>query len=169
MAEKHPLVKLSFQAALPDMIPYHLNSNKADIGITANTSPSLVGRRTPIFSEALHLIGSSKSFLQSRTTVALDDVSKLPLLLPMIEGTRKLYNEAFDSIGVSPNVVFEIDSPSAMLDLVKQKEGYAILSFAMVHQLVSESEVTSAVIVDPTIERTLYLATPTNKPQTFLC
>jgi LysR family nitrogen assimilation transcriptional regulator len=87
----------------------------------------------------------------------------------MIEGTRKLYNEAFDSIGVSPNVVFEIDSPSAMLDLVKRKEGYAILSFAMVHQLVSESEVTSAVIVDPTIERTLYLATPTNKPQTFLC
>jgi LysR family nitrogen assimilation transcriptional regulator len=169
MAEKHPLVKLSFQAALPDMIPYHLNSNKADIGITANTSPSLVGRRTPIFSEALHLIGPSKSFLQSRTTVALDDVSKLPLLLPMIEGTRKLYNEAFDSIGVSPNVVFEIDSPSAMLDLVKRKEGYAILSFAMVHQLVSESEVTSAVIVDPTIERTLYLATPTNKPQTFLC
>ena len=76
------------------MIPYHLNSNKADIGITANTSASLVGRRTPIFSEALHLIGPSKSFLQSRTTVALDDVSKLPLLLPMMEGTRKLYNEA---------------------------------------------------------------------------
>ncbi len=46
----------------------------------------------------------------------------------MIEGTRKLYNEAFDSIGVSPNVVFEIDSPSAILDLVKQKEGYAIFN-----------------------------------------
>ena len=65
--------------------------------------------------------------------------------------------------------MFEIESPSAMFGLVKQKEGYAILSFAMVHRLVSESEVTSAVIVGPTIERTLYLATPTNKPQTSLC
>ena len=59
------------------MFAYHLNSNKADIGITANTSPSLVGRRTPLFSEALHLIGPSKSFLQGGTTVALYAVSKL--------------------------------------------------------------------------------------------
>ena len=107
--------------------------------------------------------------MQSRTTVALDEASKLPLLLAIIEGTRKLYNEASDSMGTKPNVMFEIDSPGAMFSLVKQKEGYAILSFAMVHQLVSESEVTSAVIVDLTIERTLYLATPTNKPQTSLC
>ncbi len=42
-------------------------------------------------------------------------------------------------------------------------------SHAMVHQLVKESEITSAVIVDRTIERTLDLATPSNKPQTVLC
>ncbi len=118
------------------------------------------------------MIGPSESFLQSRTTVALDEASKLPLLLAIIEGTRELYNEyneAFDSMGTKSNFMFEIDSSSAMFGLVKQKEGYAILSFAMVHQLVSESEVTSAVIVDLTLERTLYLATPTNKPQTSLC
>ena len=102
-------MKLSFKSAFTDMTPYHLNSNKADIGITANTSPSLVGRRTLIFLKALHLIGPLESVLQSRTPVALDDVSKLPLLLAMIEGTRKLYNEAFDSIGAKPDVMFEID------------------------------------------------------------
>ncbi len=89
MAEKHPFVKISFKSALPDMIPCHLNSNKADIGITANTSPSLIGRKTPIFAEALHLIGPSNSFLQSRTTVALDDVSKLPLLLSNDRGNSQ--------------------------------------------------------------------------------
>ena len=77
----------------------------------------------------------------------------------MIEGTRKLYNEAFDSIGVKPNVVFEIDSPSAMLDLLDQR-GLRYLSFAMVHQLVSESEVTSAVIVDPAIRENLIFGHP---------
>ena len=169
MAEKHPLVKLSFQAAVPDMVPYHLNSNKADIGITTNTIPSLVNRNYPIFKELLHLVGAKSSFLANRSTITLEEASKLPLLLPMIDGTRKLYNQAFDSIGLKPNVVFEIDSPSTMLDLVKANEGYAILSYAMVHQLVEDKEIANAVIVDPSIERILYTAFPINRPQTFLC
>lgn len=169
MAEKHPLVKLSLQAALPDMVPYHLNSGKADMGITANTSPNLVYHGMPLFKETLHLVGPVDSFLQNRTSITLSDASKLPLLLPMIEGTRKLFNEAFDSIGAKPNVVFEIDSASTMIDLVKDKKGYAILSYAMVHQLIEKKEVSSAVIVDPSVERTLYTAFPINRPQTFLC
>ena len=169
MAEKHPLVKLSFQAAVPDMVPYHLNSNKADIGITTSTIPSLVNQNYPIFTEVLHLIGPKASFLAKRSTITLEEASKLPLLLPMIDGTRKLYNEAFDSKGLKPNVVFEIDSPTTMLDLIKANEGYAILSYAMVHQLVEDNEISNATIVDPSIERTLYTAFPINKPQTFLC
>jgi LysR family transcriptional regulator, nitrogen assimilation regulatory protein len=169
MAEKHPLVKLSFQAAVPDMVPYHLNSNKADIGITTSTIPSLVNRNYPIFTEVLHLVGPKSSFLEKRSTITLQEASKLPLLLPMIDGTRKLYNAAFDSRGLKPNVVFEIDSPSTMLDLIKANEGYAILSYAMVHQLVEDNEISSAPIVDPSIERILYTAFPVNRPQTFLC
>lgn len=168
MAEKHPLIKLSFQAAVPDMVPYHLNSNIADIGITTNTTPNLVNRNYPIATEALHLVGASSSFLGSRSTVTLKEVSKLPLLLPMIDGTRKLYNQYFESKGLTPNVVFEIDSPTTMLDLVKANEGYAILSYAMIHQLVEDDEVASATIIDPSIERTLYTAFPINKPQSFL-
>jgi LysR family nitrogen assimilation transcriptional regulator len=169
MAQKYPLVKLSLQAALPDMVPYHLNSGKADLGITANTSPNIVYQGMPLFKETLHLIGPRESFLQEKSSITLQEVSELPLLLPMIEGSRKLFDQSFEKIGVKPKVVYEIDSPSTMLDLVKDNKGFAILSYAMVHRMVDDNEITNSIIVDPSIDRILYTSYPINRPQTLLC
>lgn len=169
MAQKYPLVKLSLQAALPDMVPYHLNSGKADLGITANTSPNIVYQGMPLFKETLHLIGPRESFLQEKSSITLQEVSELPLLLPMIEGSRRLFDQSFEKIGVKPKVVYEIDSPSTMLDLVNDNKGFAILSYAMVHRMVDLNEITNSIIVDPSIDRILYTSYPINRPQTLLC
>jgi LysR family nitrogen assimilation transcriptional regulator len=87
----------------------------------------------------------------------------------MIEGSRKLFDQSFEKIGVKPKVVYEIDSPSTMLDLVKDNKGFAILSYAMVHRMVDDNEITNSIIVDPSIDRILYTSYPINRPQTLLC
>ena len=68
------------------MVPYHLNSGKADLGITANTSPNIVYQGMPLFKETLHLIGPRN--LYEKSSITLQEVSELLLLLPMIEGSE---------------------------------------------------------------------------------
>ncbi len=168
MKDKHPLVTLRLMTSLPDMVPYHINSGRADVGVTSNTNAMLGIHTTPLITEKLQLVGPAVSAVRHAPTISLAEVAQLPLILPATEGTRTLIDRVFKMEGLKPEIAFEIDSPTTQLDLVRQGEGFAILSYAMVQRVVSLGEISANTIVNPSIERTLYTVLPSNRPQNYL-
>lgn len=168
MKEKHPLVTLRLMTALPDMIPHLLNSGRADVGVISNTSAMLGVHATPFITENLQLIGPANTVFPDAATISFAKVAQLPLILPATEGTRTIIDRIFHIKRLQPKITFEMDSPIAQLDLVRQGEGFAILAFSMAHRSINQGEFSAHTIVDPSIERVLSTALAGNRPQTSL-
>lgn len=160
----HPHVSLRVLLSRTAIIPHYMEVGTADIAIVDEQGlKGLVA--TPLMSEQLHLIGPASSASRTPSRVSFRDMARLPLLLPALEGSIRSYvDRAFAEQGLHASIVFEIDSPSALLELVREGEGYAIMPYAGVHRLVQKNEVTSRLIANPPIERTFWTAVPGNRP-----
>jgi LysR family transcriptional regulator, nitrogen assimilation regulatory protein len=156
--ERHPSVKLRIITSLPDAIPHHVNSGTADIGLDA----------TPLVREQFHIIGPAGSFPKGMEVMTLAAVAALPLLLPATEGTRAVIDRAFLKHRLRPKISFEMDSPFALLDLVRRGEGYAILAYAMAQRSIMLGELVAIPISNPPIERVLSTALPSDRLHTRL-
>jgi LysR family nitrogen assimilation transcriptional regulator len=81
----------------------------------------------------------------------------LRLLVEALLGARKLY----------PKVEYEIDSLSAVVNMVEQGIGYTILPYAAVSAKVENGSLTATSIIEPRMTRQLVLATSTQRPVTI--
>jgi LysR family transcriptional regulator, nitrogen assimilation regulatory protein len=94
-------------------------------------------------------------------------LSEIPLILPSRpHGLRILVDDSLSKIGVSPNVQVEIDAMPSTLSLVESGVGYTILSYSCVHHLISAGRITRWAIVEPTMTRSLVVATSSLRPVT---
>jgi LysR family transcriptional regulator, nitrogen assimilation regulatory protein len=166
--ERHPSVKLRIITSLPDAIPHHVNSGTADIGVISDTSAFGGLDATPLVREQFHIIGPAGSFPKGMEVMTLAAVAALPLLLPATEGTRAVIDRAFLKHRLRPKISFEMDSPFALLDLVRRGEGYAILAYAMAQRSIMLGELVAIPISNPPIERVLSTALPSDRLHTRL-
>lgn len=91
----------------------------------------------------------------------------LPLILPSRpHGIRVLVDEALARIGRQPNVEMEVDAMHSMLQLVEGGMGYAVLSYSCVAAPIAQGRMRIWRIVEPTITRSLLVATSTQRPST---
>jgi len=124
-----PNAALSISEGLTISMLEGLQTGRLDIALLYNppASPELDTR--PLMDEELLLIGPRPA--QGRASapaIALREVSTLPLVIPSRPNAIRMVVETeMAAIGCKPSISLEIDGVTAILDLVADGAGYAIL------------------------------------------
>ncbi|MEL6281674.1 MAG: LysR substrate-binding domain-containing protein [Pseudomonadota bacterium] len=167
MGTEHPDCTLRVMAAFSASMPELLLSGQLDVAIVTDTHTHSGLDTEPLATEDFVLIGPRDDVRLNLNGEAFPArrLTTLPLILTAWSGGIRVPIDATTAkIGIDLDIRLEIDSNQAILDLVQAGEGYSILPFSAVHREVRAGSLAAARIVEPAISRTLYLATPANRP-----
>ena len=165
-----PDAKLSISEALSAGLQDGLTSGRLDIAVLYNAQPSRELDVTPLIEEDLLLVRARPPVLHEDPPpgpVALNEVANVPLVIPSRPNAIRMHVEsALAEIGAKPNVALEIDGVTAILDLVLDGAGCAILSRNALLNSQRPSAYTARQIGEPPLRIQLSLATSLQRPAT---
>ena len=163
----HPGIELRVMGAHPNNVPLAMLAGDGDVGIVSDAHKHNGLQVSPLALEHLHLVGPAD--WDAPDNITIKRIRDLPLALPAIHpGLRQLIDRSFATRGERPNVVMELDSQDALVEVVRSGRAFSIMSFAGVMRPVERSELASAIVTDPTIDRTLLTAFSEGRPTTRL-
>ena len=165
-----PEASLSISEGLSATMQEWLHTGRLDIAVLYNAAPAPDIEITPLMEEELLLVQPRPPGLAEEPPpppVPLTEVAALPLVIPSRPNALRMHVEAeMAAIGLRPTVALEIDGVSAILDLVADGAGAALLS----RQAVISSIRPSAYRMRPTEPRLrtrVSLATSSQRPATL--
>lgn len=168
--EALPDARLSISEGLSSGLQEGLTSGRLDIVVLYNAQPARELDLTPLMEEDLVLVQGRPPGLPEDPPpgpIALGEVAKLPLVIPTRPNAIRMHVEAeMADVGSRPNVVLEIDGVSAILDLVLDGAGCAILSRNALLNSPRPSAYTARQIGEPPLRIRLSLATSSQRPAT---
>jgi len=166
-----PSAALSVSEGLSISMQEGLLTGRLDIALLYNPTLSPELDIAPLMEEELFLIAHRSSKARSKevgTARTLAEVAKLPLVIPTRPNAiRMLVEMQMAEIGCRPNIALEIDGIGAILDLVADGAGHAVLPR---HSLrTSDQPQAFAVhpIVRPSLRSKLVIATAARRPSTL--
>ena len=99
----------------------------------------------------------------------LRDLPRFPLIIPSRpHAIRTLVEARLAALGLRPQVAMEIDAVAAILELVAEGHGFAVLSPRAVHDASTAQRLHARTIVAPQLKSALAIATSTQRPSTPL-
>ena len=124
-----PNAALSISEGLTISMQEGLQTGRLDLALLYNPAPSPELETLPLMDEELLLIGPRPARGKARATaLGLRDVSALPLVIPSRPNAIRMVVETeLANVGCKPTISLEIDGVAAILDLVADGAGYAIL------------------------------------------
>lgn len=163
---KFPDVKLRIISGFSGHVQDWLLRGKIDLGVAyeGQKSPSI--KAQPIIIEQLFLIQTAKANgARDGVPIPVRDALEKPLILPNPEhGLRGRVEAIALDERIDLDVVLEIDILPTMLAFVERGFGSTILPLVSVINQVREGRLIARPIVRRTIDRTLVLMTPLNRP-----
>ena len=161
--EALPEARLSISEGLSAQLQEGLISGRLDIVVLYNAQAARELDLTPLMEEELLLVRARPPGLQEDPPpgpMPLEEVSRLPLVIPTRPNAIRMHVEAeLADHGLRPNVFLEIDGVSAILDLVLDGAGCAILSRNALLNTPRPSAYTAQPIGNPPVRIRLSLAT----------
>ncbi|MFO1321212.1 MAG: LysR substrate-binding domain-containing protein [Burkholderiales bacterium] len=146
-----------------------LTTGRVDVAVLydAPRSPALAAQ--PLVTDELYLLGPADDPAGvGAAPLSAARLAEIPLILPSRpHGLRLLVDDALASLDVSPDVRIEIDAMPSTLTLVERGVAYTILSYSCVDSLIRAGRIRYWPIVQPTMTRTLVVATSTQRPVTM--
>ena len=165
---RHPRATLSVVEGLSVNIVEWAAIGRVDVGIVYNPAPSPALDFEPLAVEELALVGPAPAPGDART-VRMRDLPRYPLIIPSRPNAiRALVEARLAALGLRPQVALEIDAVGAILELVLEGQGYAILSPRAVPDDETGRRLHARPIVQPVLASTLALATSAQRPSTPL-
>jgi LysR family nitrogen assimilation transcriptional regulator len=162
-----PNATLSISEGLSMSMQEWLLAGRLDIALLYNPAPSSEIDTIPLAEEDLYLV-SPRTDASTSAPVQLKEVAKLPLVIPNRPNTiRMLLELHMAAIGCKPLVSLEIDGVSAILDLVADGAGHAILSKYAVATAANKDAYVIAPIIEPQLVSKLCLATASGRISTL--
>ena len=157
-----PAATLSIREGLSAGMHESLISGRLDVALLYNASPSPDVDLQPLLEEELFLVsplhGPAHAALLPET-VALRDLPAFPLIVPSRPNAlRMLIESELANFGLRPTIAFEVDGVGAILDLVGEGFGHAILSRHAVVNLGSGQTLQIRPIAAPGLRAKLSLA-----------
>ncbi len=124
-----PSAALSISEGLTISMQEGLLTGRLDIALLYNPPASPELNTRPLMDEELFLIGPRAPRSKATTQpISLKEVSDLPLVIPSRPNAIRMVVETeMAGIGCKPDISLEIDGVAAILDLVADGAGYAVL------------------------------------------
>ena len=165
-----PEASISISEGLSVTMQEWLTTGRLDIAVLYNAQPAPEIDITPLQDEELVLIQPRPPGLPEDPPpgpMALRDVAALPLVIPSRPNAGRMHVETeMANIGCRPIVALEIDGVSAILDLVTDGAGAALLSRNAVASSIRPSSYQMRA-TDPPLRTRLCLATSSQRPATL--
>ena len=169
--QQMPDAQLSISEGLSVTMQEWLVNGRLDIAVLYNAQPATGIEATPLVDEDLMLVQPRPPGLPEDPPpppITLQEVARLPLVIPSRPNAIRMHVEAeMAAIGCRPTIALEIDGVSAILDLVADGAGHAILSRNAVASSVKPSDFTVRAIGQPPLRTRLSLATSSARPATL--
>jgi LysR family nitrogen assimilation transcriptional regulator len=176
-----PLIR-AFRIELPDAtlaiseglsVPMQesLIAGRLDIAVLYNAQPTAEIEITPLLEEDLLLVQRRPSGLPEDPPpgpITLRELGQLPLVIPTRPNAIRMHVESeLANIGCRLNIALEIDGVSAILDLVADGAGYAVLSRNAVSSSIRPSAFSVRTITAPVLRTKVSMATSSLRPTTL--
>jgi len=165
-----PEASLSITESLSNSMQEWLVTGRLDIAVLYNAQPAPEIELIPLDDEELWLVEPRPPGLSEEpppAPVPLAEVARMPLVIPSRPNAVRMHVETeMAAIGMRPTVTLEIDGVPAILDLVADGAGAALLS----HNAVASSIRPSAYRVrriDPPLRTRVALAISSQRPATL--
>lgn len=165
---RYPRASLSIVEGLSATILEWIGVGRVDVGLVYNpvASPAVVTRT--LYEEQLCLIGPRRERRGPRT-VPLAELPGFPLIIPSRPNAiRTLVETRLASLGLAPDVAMEIDAVPAILELVAEGYGHAVLSPRALAGTELAGRLRARTIVQPRLKSALAIATSAHRPSTPL-
>ena len=166
-----PDATLSISEGLSVAMQESLVNGRLDIAVLYNTQPGSEVDISPLFEEDLLLVQARPAGLLEDPApgpVTLKEVAELPLVIPSRPNAIRMHIESeMANLGCRLKIALEIDGVSAILDLVAEGAGSAVLSRNAVASSVRPSAFTVRTIVQPALRTKVSLATSSLRPVTL--
>ncbi|MEO8007745.1 MAG: LysR substrate-binding domain-containing protein [Betaproteobacteria bacterium] len=163
-----PKVSLGVMEGFSGHVLEWLTTGRIDVAVLYNAPRTSALVTEPLLTDELFLLGPvGDPAGAGNGSVAASQLARIPLILPSRpHGLRVLVDDFLSGIGVEPNVQVEIDAMPSTLSLVEGGIGYTILSYSSAHNLIEAGRIRKWSIVEPTMTRSLVVATSTQRPVT---
>ena len=166
-----PQASVSITEGLSIQMQEWLTTGRLDIAALYNAQPAGEIEITPLLEEELVLVQPRPPGLPQDPPpdpISLKDIAELPLVIPSRPNSiRMLVETEMANIGVRPKVALEIDGVAAILDLVADGAGAALLSRNAVASSIRPSAVQTRPVCDPSLRSRLSLAISSQRPSTL--
>jgi LysR family nitrogen assimilation transcriptional regulator len=179
-----PLVK-AFSQALPDArlatveglsayILEWLNVGRVDCALVYNAAASPSVDLQPLLDDQLFLIAplgvkSPRKARKARKTITLAELADYPLIIPSRPHAMRMSVEnALAQVDRKIKVAHEIECIPAIIDLVRQGLGFAVLPLNAVKSTQWSAEVSVMPILAPVLKTSLSIATSAQRPSSPL-
>lgn len=168
--EALPEARLSISEGLSGGLQETLASGRLDIVVLYNAQPTRELDLIPLLEEELLLVQARPPGLHEDPPpppIPLEEVARMPLVIPTTPNAIRMYVESeMAAVGCRPTIALEIDGVSAILDLVLDGAGCAILSRNALLNSPRPSAYVARHIGSPHMKIQLFLATSLQRPQT---
>jgi len=166
-----PDARLSISEGLSAVMQEWLLNGRLDIAVLYNAQPAPGIEMTPLMDEDLLLVQARPPGLAEDPPpgpIELKAVAQLPLVIPSRPNAIRMHVEAeMAGIGCRPVIALEIDGVSAILDLVADGAGCALLSRNAVASSIRPSAFTTRAICQPVLRTRLSVVTSSLRPATL--
>jgi len=166
-----PDARLSISEGLSAVMQEWLLNGRLDIAVLYNAQPADGIELAHLLDEDLMLVQARPPGLLEDPPpppMALEEVARLPLVIPSRPNAIRMHVEAeMAGIGCRPLIALEIDGVSAILDLVADGAGCALLPRNAVTSSVRPSAFTMRPICQPLLRTRLSLVTSSVRPATL--
>lgn len=163
---RFPDATVSIVEGLSATIHEWIAMGRADLGILYNPLPTPAVETQPLLEEELCLIEPRGARREART-VRLRDLPRHPLIIPSRPNAiRALVETRLAQLGLRPQVALEIDAVAAILELVAEGHGCAVLSARAIQGADAGRKLRARPIVQPALRSALHLAVSAQRPAT---
>ncbi len=157
--QRFPQASLSIVEGLSANIQEWLSVGRVDVGLIYNPAVTPDVEYRVLLEEPLCLVCARKDGKQPRT-LRLAELPRYPLLIPSRpHAIRMLVESRLAGIGLRPQVAMEIDAIQAILELVADGHGFAVLSPRALQGAASATRLHARPIVQPQLVSALAVVT----------
>jgi LysR family nitrogen assimilation transcriptional regulator len=164
-----PEATLSISEGLSVGMEESLAQGRLDIALLYNAVPSPGIELSPLLDESLFVVqAKNKTGAAAPRAIALRDLQSLPLIIPSRPNAiRMLVETEMAGLGVRPHVALEIDGIAAILDLVEDGAGSAVLTRNAVATSARPQAFMLRPIRSPNLRTKLLVAMSSQRPATL--